>query len=190
MDYEWGRFVGWLGQNAAAVQALSALATVLLTAVLAGATIRYIILTARLAKQSGKQTEQSKQQLLLIAHPNIFVHTHVERQERTIRLEITNRGAYPFRLDNVLLHGRDDDGKDFIMQCRELYWAIVGSGDTAHELHFLRERNVELDSGAFEDWLEVTFECEDVLGLVKKHYTYCNVTGLREDDSEGVKQTV
>ena len=50
MEQEWNRFIWWIGQNSAAVQALAATATVVLTSVLIGATIRYVSLTSKIPK--------------------------------------------------------------------------------------------------------------------------------------------
>ena len=52
MGYQWGRFIWWLGQNSAAVQALAAVVTVLLTGVLIFVTIRYVLLTRKLVEAS------------------------------------------------------------------------------------------------------------------------------------------
>jgi hypothetical protein len=52
MAYEWGRFIFWLGQNTAAVQALSSAANVLLTLALVGVTYRYVSLTKGILRAS------------------------------------------------------------------------------------------------------------------------------------------
>ena len=66
------------------------------------------------------------------------------------------------------------------MKLREMCGVIVGSNDNARNRVFLHERKIELDSGAFEDWLRVEFDCGDVIALAKKRYSYTKVDGLRE----------
>jgi hypothetical protein len=48
MEYQWVRFIWWLGHNSAAVQALAAVATVVLTGVLIIVTMRYVSLTQKM----------------------------------------------------------------------------------------------------------------------------------------------
>jgi hypothetical protein len=53
--YEWGRFVWWLGQNAAAIQAFASLITVILTFVLVRITAEYVRLNARMSRSAEAQ---------------------------------------------------------------------------------------------------------------------------------------
>ena len=52
MGYEWGRLIWWLGQNSAAIQAVAALTTVVLTGVLISVTMRYVSLTQKIVETS------------------------------------------------------------------------------------------------------------------------------------------
>jgi hypothetical protein len=68
MAYEWGRFMWWLGQgqNAAATQAVAAIATVALTVVLVCVTAKYVVLTNSLAQIAQDQFDLGQQQYALI----------------------------------------------------------------------------------------------------------------------------
>lgn len=126
-------------------------------------------------------SETSAQHLRLQAHPNLAVSVKVDSTGRTLTIEISNRGAYPFRLNNTEISGTDDDGEAFVRKVRELSGGvIVGSGHNAYAVEFLNQVNVELQSGAFEEWVQIEFDCEDVMGLVKKRYSYTRLFGLRE----------
>jgi hypothetical protein len=75
------------------------------------------------------------------------------------------------------------DGPPRTATLHELRGVIVGSNGHAGTRVFLNTANaakIELDSGAFEDWVIVEFDCEGAVGLVKKRYSYCNVYGLRD----------
>ena len=184
MAHQWGRFIWWLGQNAAVAQIFLAFAAVLLTAVLAYFNRRYISLTSELARSAGEQSASAEQQLRLLAHPNPIVEVTVDPKQRTVSVEIINRGAYPFRLDNAEVKeniGTDEDEeKPWTAKLHELCGVIVGSNGGARTREFLHNERIELGSGAFENCVTVEFDCEDAIGLVKKRYSYCNVKGLRE----------
>ena len=180
MTYEWNRFIYWLGQNSTVVQALTSVVTVVLTAILAGITYRYMKLTRTLTVTATQQANSAVQQLRLLAHPNPAVGVRVNREIRSVSIQIFNRGAYPFRLDNGVIEAADDDGRDFTIKLHEICGVIVGGNHSAQTTVFLHDRNVELDSGAFEDWVSVKFDCEDVIGLVKRSYLHTRVNGLRE----------
>jgi len=171
----WNSFGWWAGQNAGAIQAISSVVTVVLTAVLAIVTYCYVRLTRELAANSHKQ-------LLLLANPNLAVEIKVA-SEREVCIRIENRGTYPFRLRNGEIQARDEDGKDFTIRLRELDGVIVGAGDDAQDRAFLQNVKIDKQSvecGSFEDFLYVEFDCEDVTGLVKKRYGYSRIPGLRE----------
>ena len=180
MAYQWVRFIFWLGQNSTIVQALASIVTLLLTAILAWITYRYMKLTRQLALSAREQSTSAAQQLRLLAHPNPIVEVRTDRKERSVSITIINRGAYPFRLDNAVIGAADDEGEQFTVMLREMCGVIVGSNDNARNRVFLHERKIELDSGAFEDWLRVEFDCGDVIALAKKRYSYTKVDGLRE----------
>ena len=110
MAYQWVRFIFWLGQNSTIVQALASIVTLLLTAILAWITYRYMKLTRQLALSAREQSTSAAQQLRLLAHPNPIVEVRTDRKERSVSITIINRGAYPFRLDNAVIGAADDEG--------------------------------------------------------------------------------
>jgi hypothetical protein len=181
MAYQWCRLIFWLGQNSSAVQALTSIVTVILTAVLACITYRYMNLTRELARSAREQSACAAQQLRMLAHPNPSLEVQTDRKERSVSIKIINRGAYPFRIDNAVIDATDDEGKRFAMKLHEVCGVIVGSNDNARARVFLHDRKIELDSGKFEDWVCVEFDCEDLAALAKKRYTYSKVNGLREN---------
>jgi len=64
---QWERLVWWSGQNSAAIQALSSIAVVVLTAVLGGITLYYALITGRMARTMERQIEFSFQPNVLTA---------------------------------------------------------------------------------------------------------------------------
>jgi hypothetical protein len=92
---QFGRFLYWLnqGQNAAAVQAVAALATTFLTIVLLWATIRYVRLTSSLALATRAQLEAG-------LRPNL--HFDLTRTlDMETGIQISNVGQVPVRLLSV-----------------------------------------------------------------------------------------
>lgn len=100
MAYEWGRLIWWLNQSAGAVRALCAVATVILTVVLAGATIWYARLTSTL-----NQTAQRQLSAMLFPNLEISISSSGSQGARGahhqigVSLQIRNRGQ-----QSVLLH--------------------------------------------------------------------------------------
>jgi hypothetical protein len=92
MAYEWGRFVWWLNQNAGAVQAMAAVATVVLTAALILVTIRYVSLTAKLLEAS----EASARANFLPDIESVIDFTHPRRGE--LEIALTNVSDTPIRV--------------------------------------------------------------------------------------------
>jgi len=173
---KWGRFVYWATQNSAAIQALTASATILLMILLAAITYRYMVLTR-------KQVRTSRRQLMLLAQPNILVETKVGAGMKQFAVNIYNKGAYPFRLRNVEVHAQDEDGEEFTLRLRELHYAVVGAGDCAHTHESVYDKNVSeerLLCGAFEDFLYIEFDCEDLMELASRRYVYSRINGMKE----------
>jgi hypothetical protein len=75
--------------------------------------------------------EVSAQKLRLLAHPNTVVEVWVDRQNRSVSVTISNRGAHPFRIDNAEVNVTDDEGEPFTRKLHDLCGVIVGSGDSA-----------------------------------------------------------
>ena len=135
-------------------------------------------------RRDQDQATTAGPQLKLLAHPNLAVEVKVNRERRCVSVKISNRGAYPFRLDNAVMSARDDDGAPFFRPLHEISGGvIVGTSDHAMTWVFLHDARIEVTSGAFEDWVQIEFNCEDVIGLWKLHYSFCNITGLRELES-------
>jgi hypothetical protein len=99
MEHQWQRFIWWIGQNSAAVQALAAIITVILTAVLIFATIRYVALTRR-------TLEASEAALRASFLPDISARidfTHPRRDELSVSLQ--NTGDPTIRIVRAKLTG-------------------------------------------------------------------------------------
>jgi hypothetical protein len=186
--YQWSRAVWAFDHDGGVwVQGFAGIVSAITTIVLAVLTICSLRLTRRALKAahaqavaSKRQAEQMRQQLLLMAHPNVVVKVNVDANRRTVEVKFLNRGAYPFVIEDAVLRASDDDGTDFEMPLREVRGATACSGDSVSTLEFLHERTVELHSGAFSDMAKVEFECNDTLGLIRKRYEYSNLFGLRD----------
>src|SRR5690242_4386716 len=61
MIHQWERLVYWASQNSAAIQALMAIAIVLVTGVLSAITLYYAVVTRRMAVLMGQQMEAAFQ---------------------------------------------------------------------------------------------------------------------------------
>lgn len=97
MGCQWGRFIWWLGQNSAAVQALAAVATVALTGVLIFVTMRYVSLTQKILEAG----EASMRAGFL---PDISAYidfTHPRRDELSVYVK--NVGESPIRVSRAKL---------------------------------------------------------------------------------------
>ena len=99
MAYEWGRFTWWLtlGQNAAAVQAVVALVTGILTAVLLIVTWKYVRLTGRLASMTAQNLEVS-------VLPNLSFTIDDADKPHQVLIGVHNGGTQPVYLLNVKTH--------------------------------------------------------------------------------------
>jgi hypothetical protein len=170
--YQWHRMTWAFDHDGGVwVQGFAATVTAVVTVALCLITWRYVRLTNRLAANSDKQ-------LRLLAHPNVFVSTVVNSQHRYVTVSVTNKGVYPFKIRKAHLQGNDEESEPFEIPMKELWNVVVGSNDTARTEVFLHERKIEFQS--FSDFVEVEFDCEDVMGLVGKRYYHSKVYGLRE----------
>lgn len=186
---QWHRATWAFNHDGAAwVQGFSAIVTVLVTGILAFITYKYVRLTATLVQHAHQQTEQARQQLLLMAHPNVTLNVDVNVKERRICVSIKNHGAYPFQVSNGILTYPEfaEDGNkvndQVLFRLNQLEGAIVSSHESAEEYFFPKEITDDIQCGMFSDIAEIQFTCKDVLGLVEKRYSHRNVGGLREID--------
>ena len=97
MGNQWGRFIWWLGQNSAAVQALAAVATVVLTGVLIFVTIRYVSLTQKIL-EAGEASIRAG----FLPDINASIDfTHPRRDELSVYVQ--NVGESPIRVSRAKL---------------------------------------------------------------------------------------
>jgi len=106
MAYEWGRFMWWLGQgqNAAAVQAITAIVVMVLTVVLIGITWRYARLTRKFTElQLAASFEPN---IVLAFTDNIQYEGHGnggEHESLAGGAAISNQGSEPVKLQYVFI---------------------------------------------------------------------------------------
>jgi hypothetical protein len=112
---EWQRLVWWSGQNSAAIQALSAIAIVVLTAVLGGITLYYALITGRMARTMERQIEFSFQPNVLTAITfqaegggTAFGLRHEDTVYADIKVE--NKSNVPIKLVSVGMLVKFDNG--------------------------------------------------------------------------------
>jgi hypothetical protein len=99
MGYHWARFIWWVGQNSAAVQALAAVAAVAVTAILVLVTVRYVSLTQRIL-EAGEASMRAG--FLPDIDANIDF-THPRRDELSVYIK--NVGESPIRVSRAKLTG-------------------------------------------------------------------------------------
>lgn len=92
---EWGRFIWWTGQNAGAIQALSGVGILLLTAGLTYVTCKYVRLTSAIANLTRSQLEYDL--LPKVALPKF----DIDASSLLVRATIRNAGSRPFRVISI-----------------------------------------------------------------------------------------
>ena len=168
---EWGRLLWWSGQNSNAIQALSAIAIVGLTAALSGITLYYSRLTRRMAIAMEKQIEFSFQ-------PNVATSITFRaagessslgvRQEDSIyaNVIVENKGSVPLKLDSLTM---------IVIFEKALFAdasAIVGDASNlvlmpgSHK-EFRLLANVPIDASRAKHHRRVILKCTDLTGLSK-----------------------
>src|SRR5712691_4548950 len=85
------RFMYWTGQNSAAIQALSSVVTVFLTALLAGVTYWYVHLTNRLARTAQIQLES-------LLQPDVEFEINLAMTTSEGNFSIKNKTAAPIKI--------------------------------------------------------------------------------------------
>jgi hypothetical protein len=187
--YQWGRAV-WAFDNdgAAWVQGFAALVSASITAILATLTacsLRYTRLalkaSGRQAFESARQVDELRNQLRLMAHPNVAVSIEVADSDRLVRVTFTNRGAYPVLVRNVYLQQTIGGEYEFRRRLGEVDGVTISSGSASITEEFLtRSTEMQIDMGpGFSDFVEVEYECSDTVGLVSERYVYQNLFGAR-----------
>jgi hypothetical protein len=169
MAYEWGRLIWWLNQNAGAVQALCAVITVLLTVVLAGATIWYARLTSTL-------NHTAQRQLSAMLFPNLELSlsssgsqgARGSHHEIGVSLQVSNKGQ-----QSVLLHrmslgamyaGNIDGTGEVTVECDG---QLIAAGAVQNESRSV-EVTVPDGFNAGNIQLRAVVECTDV-GRLSQH---------------------
>ena len=92
---QWGRFIWWTGQNAGAIQALSSVGILLLTATLTYVTWKYVQLTSTIANLTRSQLEHDL--FPKVAFPKFDIDASSLVAHATIR----NAGSRPFRVISI-----------------------------------------------------------------------------------------
>ena len=171
---QFGRFLYWLnqGQNAAAVQAVAALATTFLTIVLLWATIRYVRLTNSLAIATRAQLEAG-------LRPNLrFDVTRTLDMETGIK--ISNVGQIPVRLASVAVRVESSEPNStvvtktlpdvactLLMASDEVFGTVVFEGSALGEQVPSKNRRALL-----------LVDCTDLGGVTEHSFHYDPQTGL------------
>jgi hypothetical protein len=185
--YQFGRVLWAFDHDGGAwVQGVAAIVTSVVTVVLGG--ITYFSLKAsreavaaavKQAQESERQTAESKNQLRMMAHPNIQVDITFDTIgiERRILIHIKNHGAYPFRLSNVGVEIEHPDISNELNIPQGWSPTISSNSFVPLALKIAPLPDIdEIDS----DCILLEFDCEDILGLSKKRYAYRNSVGLSE----------
>jgi len=146
MTHEWERFVWWLGQNAGAIQALSALATTMLTVALAATTIWY-------ARLTHHGIRVNKTQLAAQYIPFLGISTDFNG-EGDILIEVTNLGQYHLRIFHVSLLSRSSQIEHTLNKWPQ--FRIKGGSNESIK------RTFAIPAGTSRDSLIVLVECSDL----------------------------
>jgi len=181
MDNTWHRFTYWLEMNwPSAVQAVSAVATVALTAALAWFTRKYIELTAELAASAQRQT-------MILAQPNLDITSEVRSigagaGHRYYEAHVTlhNKGAYPVLVKRVTVGWQVEGPQEFVEHdLLSLRNSVIPAGKAVHDRLRVDEGVRDENSlGPFSDFLATTVRCEDLTALCPCEYRYQPAKGL------------
>jgi HAMP domain-containing protein len=132
MAYEWGRLIWWLGQNAAAIQALTAIVVVLLTAALVFVTSWYVRLTREMSQTMNQQLAAASIPDIGIAFTRTLESvSRIEdvKDEFAEDLQIQNKSTFPVKLartaSGMSLSGAV--GMENRMDNSVRYWCIIRS---------------------------------------------------------------
>src|SRR5262245_43445932 len=105
MDFigqQWGRFIWWTGQNSGAIQAMSGVGTLLLTAALTYVTWKYVQLTSAIASLNRSQLELNQRQFEHDLQPQVgFPSFEVDAPRLVAKASIRNAGSRPFRVISI-----------------------------------------------------------------------------------------
>jgi hypothetical protein len=189
---EWQRFTYWMqqGENLpATLQALCAIATVILTFVLVLFTKKYVQLTRELASSSQRS-------LRLLVQPNLDLKSEVESVLGTVpppraraQVSITNKGAYPVLISRGVVSWRNEDsGESEERELPGLRNRVVPAGESVAEEMWISERDgspIEIEHlDSFSDFFTLTISCRDLGGLCRYEFSYQPATGLSYTEIE------
>jgi hypothetical protein len=98
----------WVGQNSAAIQAVSAVVTVIVTGILCCVTTRYVVLTSAIADTTQKQLSASLQPVLTMGVRNdILGNSPATMEQRQANISgsfhVANTGNTPFKIKQVYI---------------------------------------------------------------------------------------
>jgi hypothetical protein len=173
MAHQFERFVYWLnqGQNAAAVQAIAALATTFLTIVLLWATIRYVRLTSSLTRATHAQLEAA-------LRPNLrFDLTRTLDAETGIK--ITNVGQIPVRLESVGVRAElTNEDSSITKALPDITGTLLMAGDDVFGTVSFEDhpKRIQVFDANVRSLLLV--DCTDLGGITQHSFHYDPVTGL------------
>jgi hypothetical protein len=180
-DSNWHRLAYWLGQNwPAVVQAVCAVVTVGLTAVLAWLTKKYIELTANLAANADRQTK-------ILVQPNLHIASSVQgieyfpgRKYYQGDIVLHNKGPYPVLITGASVSFQENGTGELVeRKLHRLLNCVIPAGeDISERLRVDEWLKSDDDLGPFHDFLTTTIDCRDMAGVCCCRYGYQPATGL------------
>ena len=172
MEFELGRLSWWLGQNAAAIQALSAMVTTLLTLVLVAVMWRYVLLARSMLTVSEKH-------VLAEYQPNISIMLEATLWTGEVAFSLQNEGRRTVRLIGVevgwtypgdpLMRGRLSVGLDNRNTLR--------AGESIPFNTRIRREVDEVPATFFND-LAIYVDCKDLTAPGEHCFTFSRNRGL------------
>lgn len=175
---QWGRFMWWLaqGQNAAAVQALVAIFTGLLTIVLVVVTWLYVRLTSHLTRLAGRQLEASLQ-------PSLVFDIAPDMAPGSLYISISNKGAHPVYLLKVMAHISYECDAEIISSdasdISELKKVVLPAGDKAMIQHHIPLSPKPTAGEGYHNAV-MHVDCTDLFGIKRHQFLYQTLTGLTQ----------
>jgi len=165
----------WLGQgqNAAAVQALVAAFTGLLTTILLVVTWKYVRLTSRLASITAKNLE-------VAVLPNLIFSIEGTDKPQEVVISIRNAGTQPVYLLQVKSHA-DFEVDDEIITSEvsdvgQLRKVVLPAGEQAEVTHLYSG----VPKPAERHNAVVYVDCADLFGIKRHRFLYQTTTGLTQ----------
>lgn len=181
MTHQWGRLIYWLseGQNAAAVQALSAIVVAILTAALIWVTSRYVHLTKAIAETTRQQLAASVQPVLALA---ILESGILTRKGQAVsvsgRIGVKNRGSNPVKVVSISLIVQFKSPQKFLqIPCSITQRDNVVLMPEEEDLQLFNKMLTEMTADEAGDYvLGAGVDCTDLAG-VSEHSFYVDPQG-------------